>query len=320
MLILTQNFIVLILVQMNCLLCGKPLESQPMHGMHDTCFCSELRVEPQADFKDIFEETGNQERVTGPQAPAFKRFNSSFFHGRYRKYSGTLGENNYILKIEQPEFPELPAVEYICNLLARLWGLPLPEFHFIKYNNQSNAFLSKNLMDTYAPATLDHIYKFLKEDSNFDCQTLAEIIQRETGQLGDVHKFVDICLFDSIVGNHDRHGRNLAFITKSGGRILAPFYDNPSYIGIADPMLLEADLQPRGTIRTKESAEPTVKEYVAEFARLNLSLATERFKQRVLSKIPQAIAIIQHTTLLTPRRKIALLKLVEKRIQDLENG
>lgn len=288
--------------------------------MHNSCFCTEFNVGPQIDFSDIFEHSGNQEKITGPQAPTFNKFNSSFFHGRYRKYSGLLGKNNYIIKMEQPEFPELPAVEYICNQLAKIWGLPLPEFHFIKYNNQLSSFLSRNLIDKYAPATLDHIYKFLKEDSNFDCETLSKIILNETERLSDVHRFVEICLFDSIIGNHDRHGRNLAFITRSGGRILAPFYDNPSYIGIADTFLLSADIQPRGTIQTQASKEPMLKDYVKEFDRLGFTSATERFKQRVLSKNTSAIELIHNSKLLTSARKTALAKLIEKRMRELENG
>jgi serine/threonine-protein kinase HipA len=303
---------------MLCLVCQQEIKETPMHGMHAACFCAEFKVEPQTDFSDIFEAPSVQEKTT--EQPVFKRFNSSFFHGRYRKYSGTLGKNNYIMKVEQPEFPELPAVEYISNQIAKVWGLPLPEFHFIKYNNNSFAFLSRNLMDTNAPATLDHIYKFLKEDSVFDCKTLAQIVQVETGRLGDVHRFVEICLFDSIIGNHDRHGRNLAFITKSGGRTLSAFYDNPSYLGIADPLLLDADIQPRGTIQAGACTEPVVKDYVQEFEKLGLSSATDRFKQRILSKVPAAIELIENTKILSPRRKVAFVKLIEKRIQDLQNG
>jgi serine/threonine protein kinase HipA of HipAB toxin-antitoxin module len=53
-----------------------------------------------------------------------------------------------------------------------------------------------------------------------------------------------MCLFDALVGNHDRHGRNIALIETRKGHILSPFYDNPSYIGIEDHNLLLAEHNP----------------------------------------------------------------------------
>ena len=288
--------------------------------MHPECFSQEFEVEVGIDFSDIFEQTTSQEKITAPEGPANKRYNSSFFHGRYRKYSGSLSKKNYIIKVEEPNFPELPAVEYICNQLAKLLGLQLPQFHYILYNNQVPSFLSRNLMDNYAPATLDHIYKFLGENSSFDCETLSGIIQTQTGRLSDVHKFVEICLFDAIIGNHDRHGRNLAFVTRSGGRILAPFYDNPSYVGIESNLLLGSDIQPRGTIYTKESKTPSIKDYVQEFKRLGLEPAVEKFGQKVISKSAAMMELIQNNKIISPKRTAALIRLIDSRIKELENG
>jgi hypothetical protein len=307
---------------MICLKCATPISSSesPTHGMHAACFTAEFGVEQTADFSDLFE----QATQSGPREAkglAFRRFNSSFFQGRYRKYSATLGGGNYILKMQQPEYPELPAIESICNQVARILGLQIPDFHYITFKNQTPTFVSRNFMDQFSPATLDHIYKFLEPNDEFTCEVLCKIVQSQTGRLSDVHRFVEICLFDALIGNNDRHGRNLGFITRSAGiRTLSPFYDNPSYIGIADEVLLESDIQPRGTILTPLSTEPLMSDYITEFRRLELDSAVDRFKQKALSRTQTIVEAIECFPSITERRKIALIGLVEKRVQELENA
>lgn len=304
-----------------CLKCTSAIsEEEAIHGFHAGCFQAEFEISQLTDFRDLFERS-SQTGPKGVRDPAFRKFNSSFFHGRYRKYSGTLESKNYIIKVQQPEFPELPAIEFVSNQIARLLGLHVPSFHFIHFRNQAFAFLSRNLMDIHAPATLDHIYKFVATDSQFNCETLSQIILSETGRLSEVQRFVELCLFDALIGNNDRHGRNLALITKSGGtRILSPFYDNPSYIGIADPMMFGTDIQPRGTIATATTGEPTLKDYVEEFNRLGHSQPIERFGQRVTSKAAAIFSTIRSSVTLSKERAASLVTLIEKRLQEFENG
>lgn len=106
---------------MTCLKCLKliPPNEIPIHGMHAACFTAAFGVEQTADFSDLFEQA-TQSGPREARSLAFQRFNSSFFQGRYRKYSATLGGGNYILKMQQPEYLELPAVEYVCNHVARI--------------------------------------------------------------------------------------------------------------------------------------------------------------------------------------------------------
>jgi hypothetical protein len=306
---------------MNCVRCTLPINAgEPIHGMHGACFTTEFGVEQTADFGDLFE----QATQSGPRAAndqTFRRFNQSFLQGRYRKYSATLEGRNYILKMHQPEYPELPAVEYACNRVARLLGLQISDHHFIFYKNKAPTFVTRNFMDSFSPATLDHIYKFLEPTNGFTCEVLCRIIQQQTGRLSEVHRFVELCLFDSIIGNNDRHGRNLGFVTRSAGiRILSPFYDNPSYIGIADELLLDSDLQPRGTIYTNTSSEPLLRDYIIEFRRLHLESAVERFKQKVTARARSIIDDVRFSPSLSVRRRNALIKLIEKRLSELEHA
>lgn len=306
---------------MNCLKCKTPIvrEVDSTHGYHADCFAAEFSTEITSNFTHLVERRAQ----SAPKnlGDDFKHFNESFFHGKFRKYSAALGPANYILKMQQAECPELPAVEYLSNQLARLVNISVPDNHLILYSNVQPTFVSRNILDNASAATLDHIYKFLPEDSSFSCEELCEIISRETKRLSEVHKFTEICLFDSLIGNHDRHGRNLSFVTKAGGvRTLSPFYDNPSYIGIADDLMLEADLQPKGTISTKISAEPSIKDYVLEFSRLGYSEEVTKFRNKVVNKMSQIVATVREAPLLSPRRGSAFIKLIEKRLQELENA
>ena len=91
-----------------------------------------------------------------------------------------------------------------------------------------------------------------------NCEHLVRIIGEKTRRRTEQERFVYLTLVDTLTGNHDRHGRNLGFIQTPKGLQLAPFYDNPSYIGLDDDLMLGADLQPRGAIFTEETDEPTV--------------------------------------------------------------
>ncbi len=308
---------------MNCLKCNNTIAELPVHGFHNRCFAIEFKVTPSrnTNFSKIYEQTANSAAPRTQNDPAFRRFNSSFFHGKYRKYSASLEDRNYILKLGQQDCVELPIIEFICNQLARKLGLEIPDFHLIRFENAHFAFVSRNFMDGLGTATSDHIYKFLDEGFNLDCETLIEAIKKNTGRLSEVERFTELCLFDSWIGNHDRHGRNLTLITKAGSmRTLSPFYDNPSYIGIAEESMLGADHQPRGAIFTFQSEEPTMKDYVIEFNRLGLTSVVERFRQKLTDNSTDLIGIVQNSPLLSEARKKAFITLLEKRLTELENA
>jgi hypothetical protein len=121
-------------------------------------------------------------------------------------------------------------------------------------------------------------------------------------------------LADSLIGNHDRHGRNLAFIRSAKGIWLSPFYDNPSALALEDPMMLGADLQPRGSIFTKDTDKPTMKDYVLEWYRLGYGDVVERFKKNLSLRAIKSLIQQSH---LSEKRKGALLSLILKRNEEL---
>ena len=131
-----------------------------------------------------------------------------------------------------------------------------------------------------------------------------------------MERFVKICLFDALIGNNDRHGRNLGLINQKKRYLLSPFYDNPSNIGIEVEGLLGAQLEPKGFIATLATDEPSMKDYVIDFKRLGYGEVCEKFHENI-QKNKLAIKNFIDSSFLSPKRKQALRNLMNRRYKEL---
>jgi len=297
---------------MFCYKCQQLIEKKETayHGLHPSCFSEWFEIHDDIlapNFTNLVLKTTSTNSVEG----AIPR--SSFFHGKFKKYSAMLGDKAYILKVKEPQCPELPATEYLCNQLLNLFNLPIPPFYFIKLNNEIDAFITQNFMHELV-GNLTHFYHYLSAHQKFNCANISEIIGKTSQQpYVDLKNFAMLCLFDALIGNHDRHGRNLGFIQTAERRWLAPFYDNVSYLAVEDEALLGAMHEPRGSIHTEQSMEPSLKDYVREFKRLNIEV-TSFYEQIDLAKI---FALINQA-FISEARKRALISLIERRYLELK--
>ncbi len=299
-------------MNLTCCYCHKPLlpNEERSYGLHKVCFKKSFNLENSYEFLDLVSRSQSQTPYDK------KMLNISFFNGAYRKYSARLGDINYILKVQQKEYPELPATEFLSNQIFESLGIEVPDYHLIRFPNEDFCFATKNFMTSKLSADLVHIYHFVKDRESHDCENLIRIIGLETGRKIEQEKFVLLTLADSLIGNHDRHGRNLAFIRSQKGMQLAPFYDNPSAIALEDDFILGADLQPRGSIFTQKSDKPTMKDYVIEWNRLGYGYMIDKFKESLkFAKIASFI----NRSYLSEKRKQALLRLIESRKDELCN-
>ncbi len=293
-----------------CCHCCKPLsaEESSRHGLHENCFkecfgsCEE--------FIDLVARSQSAPPAPTSQEPK----NISFFHGAYRKYSARLGKRTYILKVQQQEYPELPATEFLSNQIFRSLNIPVPDHYLIKYPKDDLCFVTKNFMSDLTASTLDHIYHFVTDEKKYDCESLVKIIGEKTQRKREQERFILLTLADSLIGNHDRHGRNLAFIQSAKGIWLSPFYDNPSALALEHPSMLGADLQPRGSIYTKETDKPTMKDYVLEWNRLGYGDVVRRFNKNLSLRMIKDLIEKSH---LSEKRKRALFGLILKRNEEL---
>jgi hypothetical protein len=279
-----------------------------LYGLHQNC------------FKECFGSSENfidlvaRSQSAPPDPKSQEPKNISFFHGAYRKYSARLGKTSYILKVQQKEYPELPATEFLSNQIFHSLGMSVPDHYLIKYPGDDLCFVTKNFMSNLSASTLDHIYHFVTDGKTHDCENLIQIIGEKTQRKGEQEKFVFLTLADSLIGNHDRHRRNLAFIRSAKGIWLSPFYDNPSALALEDPSILGADLQPRGSIFTKDTDKPTMTDYVLEWNRLGYGDVVRRFRKNLSLEIIKGLIEKSH---LSEKRKIALLRLILKRNEEL---
>ena len=299
---------------MKCYKCNRIIENPDSehYGLHKSCFLEWFRLDDETAFTDI----ARRELSSEPEKKnEFTAFNSSFFQGKFKKYSAKLGNVHYILKIREENYPELPATEYLCNCIAKNLKLKVAEFYLIKFKGLET-FVTKNFIAQTRKVNLHHIYHYLNKKDKYDVQTLLDIIEKQTGKLSEMEKFVKICLFDALIGNHDRHGRNLAFIEKKGQLLLSPFYDNPSYIGIEENALLGAQLSPRGKIATSKTNEPVMKDYIKEFIEIGYEETVKCFTKNV--KINNVLKFIDESYI-SKKRKAAFTKLVLARYEELKH-
>lgn len=285
-------------------------ESEMVAGLHGECFCKWFQVEKPDDFHDVVARS-SEEPAEGKD---WALINTSFFHGKFRKYSGRIGSSSYILKVMQKDVPELPVTEYLCNQIARALGLFVPDHCMILFQNTLETFVSKNFMGERFGSDLVHIYRYLDQPSHYDCEHLLKIIEKEVGRYDAVVRFIELCLFDALIGNNDRHGRNLGLIRESSGTTLAPFYDNPCYLAIEIPELLSAYHEPRGAIATAKTTEPVMKDYVKEWHRLGFQEEVIHFAKRIDMQVIEKLVT---TSFLSSMRQRAIWNLIKRRYQEI---
>jgi hypothetical protein len=305
-----------------CLFCRKILtleEYKSYHGIHKDCFYRAFHLSSWRDSENLaLKNQGSDSASTSKDdSQRYRNFTSSFFQGQFKKYTAELNGKEYILKVQEKEAPELPDNEYLCNQIAQSLGLNVPNFFLIDFYGVLT-FVVENFMTKVAhPVSLNHIYHYLKEDSHYSCKELLEIIQKETGDFHYQESFVQMCLFDSLIGNHDRHGRNLGFLNFPKKTILAPIYDNPSFLGLQSGSILQAQFNPKGKIRTEKTDEPGMVDYVVEFFDRGFEASVKEFFKKIkISKIQN----LMEESFCSVNMKKAFQRLFTQRYEELRNA
>lgn len=285
-----------------CYKCKKEISGGSHYGLHPACFEGWFKCSPNASFSEV-----SRIKVTTAETSVLT---DSFFAGKFKKYTAILDGKKYIWKIVEEEFPNLPRVEFVSNQIASLLKLKVPDFFFID-NEGKDCFVTKNFLDGSQWQKLTHIYHYLPTplaEEDYNVEKLREIIFEVTKKPQDVETYDQMLLFDVLIGNNDRHGRNLGVLSLGKKYRLAPIYDNSSNIGIED--LLEADLSPRGAIWTSSTDKPTMKDYVVELKRLGAESSLESFRKRC--RIKTIEDLVNHS-FMDEKVKRAMARLIAKR-------
>jgi hypothetical protein len=294
-----------------CFKCnGEISNNKSWYGLHPECFKQWFNLSSLENFQNIIARRQSDDPLLK------KAINSSFFHGKFRKYSSTLGKSKYILKVEEKDYPELPATEYLCNQIFKYLKIKVAPFYLILFEKNNLCFVTKNFMEDFSGSSLVHIYHFFEKNMDYDCYNILKIIEKKTNRITAKEAFIYLTLADSLIGNNDRHGRNLGLIQTPKGLILSPFYDNPSYLGTEINSLLGADHQPAGAIWTKSISKPTMKDYIYEWERLGYGYVIDSFRKAFSLK---ALHSIIKDSYLTSKRQEAIFRLISKRSKELCN-
>jgi HipA-like C-terminal domain len=294
---------------MQCLRCLEKLEEAGHYGLHKDCFLDWFSIPHILEFTNLANKNANSNTDN-------KTDISSFFHGKFKKYSAQLGDRSFILKMREPEVPELPVVEYLCNQISTVFSIRVAKFHLINFHGQ-RVFVTENFINHTAPMDLQHIYHFI-DDEKYTCENLITIIQQQTGKPYFVDILIKTILFDSLIGNHDRHGRNLGLIVMKNDKSLAPIYDNVSYLALETGDMLKADFNPSGKIATQATMEPSMKDYVIEFKRLGFENQVFDFYEKSSRYRIKTIESLIQNSFCSTLMKQALTRLIHKRFLELE--
>lgn len=296
---------------MKCLKCLSPVSANVAHyGLHKDCFEAWFKTPITANFVSLV-RISNQVSNLIPEAALQ---NPSFFHGKFKKYSAELNGRSFILKMRENETPELPEVEYLCNQIGKMLGIPVADFYIVRFG-KDRVFVTKNFMNLSKLSDLKHIHHF-RPDSEHSCEGLIRLITEKTKRPYDTGILIKTILFDALIGNYDRHGRNLAFIFTSGHTTLSPIYDNVSYLALESGAMLKADFNPKGKISTKDRQDPSMTEYIKELTRLGFEEEISNFYSTInLVRIKKLI----DQSFCSKLMKNAIFRLVKKRHKELED-
>jgi len=142
--------------------------------------------------------------------------------------------SSHILKTPIKDLHGTVENETFCMMLAKRMGLTVPEVKIIKVNE-----IPLYIIDRYDRKIENgQIIRLIQEDF---CQALNvnaqlkytptldvcfSLIRNESAvQIKDTKRFLQLIVFNGLIGNSDAHAKNVSFIHGENGTTLAPFYD-----------------------------------------------------------------------------------------------
>jgi len=147
--------------------------------------------------------------------------------------------STHILKPESERFPDIAINEIFCMKLAESAGINVPETRYLEIGGKSVVLVKRYDRVTSSDATTLRIHqedfcqalgyppevKYQQEGGPTVAESLTLLKSWSSAPVLDIPRFLDVLLFNVIIGNADAHGKNFSFLYHKNIRRLAPFYD-----------------------------------------------------------------------------------------------
>jgi len=222
-------------------------------------------------------------------------------------------EGNYILKPQNPDYPQMPENEHLSMKLAELFKIDIVPVNMIRLQSGELCFITKRI-DRSPDGTKKHMIDFLQILELADkymgtMEALGKTIgDLSTNTLLDKLRFFESTVFNYIIGNNDMHLKNHSMFLSDAGWVLSPFYDLLNV-----KMVLPNDKEDTALLLggKKENFNKGYFERLGEVLKLNEKQINAVFK-RLEKWQPDAVKLID-SSFLSDDRKGEYIKLIINR-------
>ncbi len=139
-------------------------------------------------------------------------------------------EGNYILKPQNPQYPQMPENEHLSMKLAELFKINIVPVNMIRLQSGELCLITRRI-DRNPDGTKNHMIDFLQiMELETKYKGTTEILGKTIGELSvntllDKLRFFESTVFNFIIGNNDMHLKNYSMFLSPLGWVLSPFYD-----------------------------------------------------------------------------------------------
>ncbi|MBI4385998.1 MAG: HipA domain-containing protein [Elusimicrobia bacterium] len=213
-----------------CLCCEQPFEEEGRR--HPKCLKAlwGKATAPKIAFvaKDLPEKVTTSKdhmSISGVQAKALVRLNKDSGELEFAPTGST-----HILKPEPNEYPDLPAMENVCMVMAETIGMDVPPHGLFPLADGRLCYVIKRFDRTEDGGKIqsETMYQLLGSTDKYEgsLESIGKAIRSHAENVGlDTIDFFERVLFCFLIGNGDMHLKNWAFLIRDKKASLAPAYD-----------------------------------------------------------------------------------------------
>ena len=224
-------------------------------------------------------------------------------------------EGNYILKPQNPDYPQMPENEHLTMKLAELFKIQIVPVNMIRLESGELCYITKRI-DRNPDGTKNHMIDFLQILGLADkYMGTMEQLGKSIGELSvntllDKFRFFESTVFNFVIGNNDMHLKNYSMFRSDMGWVLSPFYDL-----INVKLVLPKDKEDLALMMggKKYNFNKTYFDRLGIVLKLNTKQISSVYK-RLQKWLPKAIQLIE-ASFLDDERKTEYKELVMSRVK-----